>query len=471
MRYPMRIGLVLVFLVQSSHSLAENWTPPPRISPAEIKIASDAVLAMPDIDLEINLDILRIRALEMDWDIAGAVYRPKDPSRIPTGPDGHKLGAFLLHGGSSDHRFMDDVARLMAGKFGFKVVTMSYPGRFYLPDPEGNWPGDTIKPDGSVRTPIWHKDKPITRDQYDLVEEKRIRPKYGTLMLACAKEGTEFHHRMASWPVAFEEGAQALMRRHFPTGEYAVYIHGRSTGGPFSFMLTQRVSNIAGVIGMENTPFGYIYRRQSRPSGSSEGLTYGDVVPFDCLHVRTWRDVARMSGPEAAIEEGTAALMRLPMLIEEVMEEWRHETHYAQFKAEGMVHFAGVEQLTAAARATARRLDLGPERTEALVRRYISYSHELRGKNVKPVPPVILGIAAASSDHTAKRYRETTLPMFAAMDPAPKVHLVEFLGGTHFYAAPEPGLPRGVAPAVVQLWFEAIMNGYYADFASQWAKK
>ena len=204
---------------------------------------------MPDIDLEINLEILRIRALEMDWDIAGAVYRPKDPSRIPTGPDGHKLGAFLLHGGSSDHRFMDDVARLMAGKFGFKVVTMSYPGRFIFPTPRATGQETPSNPTASVRTPIWHKDKPITRDQYDLVEEKRIRPKYGTLMLACAKEGTEFHHRMASWPVAFEEGAQALMRRHFPTGEYAVYIHGRSTGGPFSFMLTQRVSNIAGVIG------------------------------------------------------------------------------------------------------------------------------------------------------------------------------------------------------------------------------
>ena len=159
--------------------------------------------------------------------------------------------------------------------------------------------------------------------------------------------------------------------------------------------------------------------------------------------------------------------MRLPMLIEEVMEEWKHQTHYAQFKAEGMVHFASVEQLTAAARATARRLDLGPEKTEALVKKYIAYTHELRGENVKPVPPVILGIAAASANHTATRYREITLPMFAAMNPAPKVHLVEFLGGTHFYAAPEPGLPRGIAPAVVQLWFEAIMNGYYANFASQ----
>ena len=437
------------------------WTPPPEVSQTEIIKASDAVLAMPDIDLHVTLDIIRIRAVEMDWDIAATVYWAKDPARIATGPDGHKLGVFLLHGGSSDHRYMDDVARLMAGKFGFKVVSMSFPGRFYLPDPSGNWPGDTIKPDGSVRTPIWNKDKPITRDQYEIVEEKRLRPVYGTLTLACAKEGTEFHSRMAGWPVAFEEGAKELMRRHFPRGEYAIYIHGRSTGGPFSFMLTQRVPNIVGVIGMENSPFGYIFRLQCRPIGNVRGFTYGDVIPFHCLHVRTWRDVARMTGPEALMEEGPNALMRLPMLVEEVMEDWKHQTHYAQFKAEGMVHFGGEEQLTAAATATAQRLELTQEETELLVKRYVGYSHELRGENVKPVPPVILGIAAASADHTAKRYREITLPMFAAMNPAPKVHLVEFRGGTHFYGKPEPGLPRGLAPAVIQLWFDAIMNGYY----------
>ena len=83
----------------------------------------------------------------------------------------------------------------------------------------------------------------------------------------------------------------------------------------------------------------------------------------------------------------------------------------------------------------------------------------------------ILGIAAASADHTGKRYRTITLPMFAAMKPAPKVRLVEFQAGIHAYSTPEPGLPRGVAPAVVQLWHQAIMNGYYTDYARVWAEK
>jgi hypothetical protein len=449
---------------------ARRWTPPPIVSTEEIVQASEEVMAMPELDLDIRLETVRIRAVELDWDIAGAVYEPKDRSRIPVGPDGHKLGAFLIHGGSSDHRFMDDVARLMAGRFGFKVVTMSFPGRYYFGDPGGDWPGDTIHPDGSVRTPLWMRDRTITRDQYDIVEEASLRPKYGTLILACAKEGTEFHHRMAGWPVAFEEGAKELMRRHFPQGEYAIYIHGRSTGGPFSFMLTQRVRNIVGVIGMENSPFGYIFRLQSRPSGNSDGLTYGDAIPFHCLHIRTWRDVARMSGPEALMEEGPEALMRLPMLMEEVMEDWQKQTHYAQFKAEGMVHFGSEDQLSAAATATARRLGLSPERSADLVKQYIGYSRELRGPDVKPVPPIILGISLASADHTPESYKEVTLPMFAAMQPAPRVHLVEFQDGTHFYAEAAPGLPHGVAPAVVQLWHQAILSGYYADYAREWAK-
>ena len=94
MRYPMRIGLVLVFLAQSSHSLAENWTPPPRISPAEIRRASDAVLAMPDIDLEINLDILRIRVLEMDWDIAGRSLPTQRSFPDPDRPGWTQTGSF-----------------------------------------------------------------------------------------------------------------------------------------------------------------------------------------------------------------------------------------------------------------------------------------------------------------------------------------------------------------------------------------
>ena len=137
---------------------------------------------------------------------------------------------------------MDDVACLLTGKFGFKVVSMTYPGRLYLLDPSRNWSGDTINPDGTVRTPIWNKDKLITHDQDEVVEDKSMMDRYGTTLLACAKEGTEFYNRMAGWPMAFEEAGQDLMGRHFPEGGYSIYVHGSSTGGPFAFMLTQRVA-------------------------------------------------------------------------------------------------------------------------------------------------------------------------------------------------------------------------------------
>lgn len=447
--------------------VAAQWEPPSEISRDKIVETSQKVLPMPNINLNVKEDVFRIQALEMDWDVGGMVYEPEDPSKIPTGPDGNKIGMFLVHGGSGDHRSMDKVARFLAGKFGFKVVSMTYPGRLYLLDPSRDWPGDTIKPDGSVRTPIWNKDKLITRDQYDVVEDKSLEEKYGTLTLARAKEGTEFYNRMAGWPVAFEETGKELMRRHLPVGEYSIYVHGHSTGGPFSFMFTQRVRNIVGVLGMDSSSFGYIFRVQARSSGNSTGKQYGDL-PFNCLHVRTWRDTARYAGPEALMQEGPRALMRLPSLIEEVFQDWERGKRQPNIKAEGMVHYGSVHGLANAARATAKRLNLTPEKTEALIQQYIGYSHELRGLKVKPVPPIIFGMAQASADHTPEKYREVTLPMFAAMDPPPKVRLVEFKAGTHGYTGAEPDLPMGPFPAVAKLWYDAIMNGYYADYAREW---
>ena len=73
----------------------------------------------------------------------------------PTGPDGRKIGVFLTHGGASDWRSMEPLARLLAGKLGYRIASMTYPGRLYLPDPSRDWPGDTIRGDGTVRTPIW----------------------------------------------------------------------------------------------------------------------------------------------------------------------------------------------------------------------------------------------------------------------------------------------------------------------------
>ena len=457
--YPAIFCVILVLSVQTGMA----WEPPSTISRDEVFKASDEVLARPDIELNIREDIFRIQALGMDWDIGAAVYEPKDPAKIPVGPDGNKAGVFLLHGGGGDHRSKDTTARLLAGKFGFKVVSMTYPGGLYLLDPSRDWPGDTINPDGTVRTPIWNKDILITDDQYEVREDKSMMERYGTIILACAKEGTEFFHRMAGWPVAFEEGARDLMRRHMPLGEYSIYIHGHSTGGPFSFMLTQRIANIVGVMGLENSPFGYMFSRLVDATWN---------IPFSCLKIRTWRDTARSAGIEAAENRDPMEILNhLTMLMEEVMERWERGTHTPKFKAEYPIHLNGVESLAAAAQATASRLKLSAQETNQLVEQYKGYTRELSSPGGKPVPPLLLSISGTSRDHTLEKYNQIVLPMFADMKPPPKTHLTQFLAGFHGYETPEPGLPKGIAPAVFKLFYDALMGGYYEDYARRWAVK
>ena len=452
------ISLALFLLPGLLH--AEGWKAPEEVPLEQVIADSNEVLGMPDIPLNSREDIFRISAVGMEWDVGGAVFEPKDAGKIPRGPDGKKIGVFLIHGGSGDHRSKESVARLLAGKFGFKVVTLSYPGRIYLDAPDRNWPGDTIKEDGSVRTPIWLKGSKITRDQYEIREDDSLGIKYGKLTLACAKEGTEMYDRMAGWEVAMETGGKEMMKRNLPADEYSIYIHGHSTGGPFSFMLSQRVDNIVGIIGMDNSPFGYIFRVQTRASGNPTGKQYGDL-PFNCLHIRTWRDSARYVGPEALMMEGPESLMYLPNLMDRVFDRWERGMTQPNFKAEGPIHFGSAHQLANAARATADRLDLNPEQTEELILQYINYSRELRGLDVKPVPPIIFGIAQASADHTLEKYQSVTLPMYAAMDPPPKVSVIQFQAGTHGYTSPGPNLPMGPFPAVAKLWRDAIMGGYF----------
>lgn len=431
-----------------------------QVSRPELVQMSEKVLAMPDIPIQAKEEVIRIRALEMDWDIAAMVYQPEDLSRIPVGPDGKKIGLFLLHGGSSDHRSLDKFARFLASKFGYKIVNMSYPGRLNLLSADRNWPGDTINADGTVRTPVWHREKVITRDQYEVIEdrEESRRRRWGTLTLACAKEGSEFYDRMAAWPVAFEEGGKALLSRHLPEGEFSIYAHGHSTGGPFTMIFSQRVPNIAGIIGMESSPFGAMHGALLR---KHQDIEEPWSIGFNCLRIRSWRDTARYAGYEAIQKEGVKALERLPMLMEEVLESWSRSTKTAQFKAENMIHFDSPSSLTAAAEAAAKRLGLNPADTQALVKRYVGYLRELSGPGTRPMPPVFSIIARNSRDHTAEGYREVYLPFYAQMNPAPKVRVVQVDAGTHGYSAPEPGLPMGIAPAGAQLWYEAITGGYY----------
>ena len=105
------------------------WNPPAEVSREQCLADSGAVMAMPDIPLKEYEDLVRIQAVGLDWDIGAQIYEPEDPARILVGADGRKAGAYVLSGGDGDFKTMAPVARLLAGKFGFKVATMTYPGR------------------------------------------------------------------------------------------------------------------------------------------------------------------------------------------------------------------------------------------------------------------------------------------------------------------------------------------------------
>ena len=92
---------------------------------------------------------------------------------------------------------------------------------------------------------------------------------------------------------------------------------------------------------------------------------------------------------------------------------------------------------------------------------YVGMGRELSGSDVKPVPPLLFGITAYSRDHTAEKYRDIVIPAYQAIDPAPKIRVVQFGAGIHSYWAPEDGLPMGTLPAVIQLWDRAISGGYF----------
>ena len=154
--------------------------------------------------------------------------------------------------------------------------------------------------------------------------------------------------------------------------------------------------------------------------------------------------------------------MRLPWLMEEIFEAWDIAKKRPQFKAEYMITHNIVGALEQAARTAAGRLKMNPADTEQLLARYLGYTRPLEGAGVKPVPPFLFVISKDSRDHSPEVYREVIIPMFAAMKPAPRVHVTRFGAGVHTYTKPEPGLPVGIAPAAAQFYHDAITGGFFA---------
>jgi hypothetical protein len=77
------------------------------------------------------------------------------------------------------------------------------------------------------------------------------------------------------------------------------------------------------------------------------------------------------------------------------------------------------------------------------------------------VPPVLFCIAKDSRDHSPEVYEEVVLPMFAKIDPAPKVRVTRWGAGVHTYQKAEPDLPLGIAPPVIEFYVRAIQEGYF----------
>lgn len=471
---------LLCLLMVTATAARSDWNPPDYVSVDEITAISAEVLSRPDIPVRGDdgfvEDIIRIETAGMEWDIGMSVHEPADSDLVTRGADGKKVGIFLLHGGSGDFKSMRRQAKLLSTKFGYKVVSMSFPGRHAFHTETRDWPGDTVRADGTVRTPIWKRGETITADQYTVILDTGQRPRYGTRRLAKAKPGSNFYYRMAAWPLALEQGGIAAMNKHFPDDEFSIYLHGHSTGGPLVNMLSQRVDNVAGMLAIENSAFGYIYRAQSAWAGqlgkigdfeqvSEETQLPSRSDPFDELYIRSWRDSARYKGPELLGTEGPEALMRLPMVMEDILAGWDLQQRRPQFKAEYVITHGIEASLTAAAEVTAARLGYDEEETQALVDHYIGFTHELRGDDAKPVPPVMFQISAHSRDHSREVYEEVVIPMYRKMDPSPRYSLTQFMAGKHSYMArdDELGLPYGIGPAVMMQWDRAIRSGWFTN--------
>ena len=441
--------------------------------PREDVLAMDqAIASLPDIPLVEREDLFRIQSLGLEWDMGVFITEPRDDKHMMRGPDGRKIGFFLLHGGDGDFKSLSVLARQLAGKLGAKVLSMTFPGRLYLPDPSRDWPGDTIRTDGTIRTPIWLANEIIGPDQYDVVQDRSTmnRLRYGTRTLARAKPGTIFWHRMAAWPVAFEEAMMMACARHFPISEFAVHAHGHSTGGAFSAKLPQLVANVVGQTELETAPIGYINEVKHDWSGALGKIGNYERVStdqhrrtdaFNELYIRTWRDLARYAGPEALGQEGPSALMRLPWLMEEVLAAWEEDRIRPNFKAEYPITHNIVASLEAAAQAVSDRLQLTGDARQKMIEKFLNFCRYDTGPKARAVQPIFYINSANSRDNSPEAFNGIILPMLAELNPAPRVKATQLGAGTHIYYKPMPDLPVGLTRAAAYLWRQAIQDGFF----------
>ena len=94
------------------------------------------------------------------------------------------------------------------------------------------------------------------------------------------------------------------------------------------------------------------------------------------------------------------------------------------------------------------------------MQRYLGYTRELSAPG-QTVPP-FLSLHGINDDTVTLARCERSLALFARLNPPPKVRCVSIGAGVHTWSYIEPALPQGVASSVARLWYDAIMNGFYA---------
>ncbi len=425
-----------------------------EVAGPELARWSAAVLDRPDLPHTERDEHFRIDCAGMGWDVAGRLYAP-EPEHQLREADGRPVGVLLLHGGGSDHRFLHNLASILAQKLGIRALAMTYPGHWNFDADGHDWPGEPLDDGtGRPRLPIWDRSDPIGHDEYDVVtyaDDPVLRANGGTAFFLAARPGTQFYRRQAAWPLAYEQAFREACARNFPEDEFALYLHGHSTGGPLAHMLLQRIGNVRGLLGMETSSFGII-KRQMDPLGSG-----GEQFPFTYLTLRTWRDAARYLGSES----GDMAKRHLPLLMEQVFESWERQRGKPGFKSEQFIQFAATDALTAAAEAVSDDLGYAAAERAALVERYLGYTAPLTGPDAPPLPPLLYILNEGSRDHRLDNYTGVLLPTLRSFDPAPRTQVHYLRAGIHDYNKPTPDLPRGVAAVGAGIWHDAITSGYF----------
>ena len=87
-----------IFLLAICLPVFADYVPPSDFPEEEILPMIRNFMSRPDLPLKGERgyveDIMRVNAVEMEWDIGMSVHEPADPAKIARGADGKKIGIF-----------------------------------------------------------------------------------------------------------------------------------------------------------------------------------------------------------------------------------------------------------------------------------------------------------------------------------------------------------------------------------------